>query len=502
VRASFAVPGVFAPVEWDGQTLVDGGLSDNLPLAAARALGARFVVAVDVGQPSDEILSRGPLAVIGRSLDLLQDNAQQDSVAPDVWLVPRLPPTFGGVTFPGDPTPLFEIGYQSVAAGNDSLRFTGRPPRTLPAPPARINRLLIEAPDSALAALARHHLSGIAPGDYAPHRVLKAVDRLYSTGLFEGIWPRVEDAPDGGADLTIRLESPPRFSINAALGYDSDRYGRAWVSLLHGGSVGRTPVIGSLTGLATAREQSASAELRLYPVAVAPLVTSVGAYFREADVRFVRPGDDVEVMRVGAWLSLEAHRLLAERFGAATLRVDYLSTDGRSGWTVGPQLRIYEPQSEQPVVGATALAEAGARWGEFTYQEARARGSLGFRRGKLLAAVLGDAVALWGDAPLDVVPTLGDEHLVPGYRWGEPRGMARAVAGLDLAYPFPGGGYLRARMRGGAVGAALERLDEAPWAVGGEIGLFYRSPFGAVSIGLGANNRTEPRLVLDLGSEF
>lgn len=48
VRATIAFPGVFKPVEREGQLLVDGGLLDNLPTDAARTLGADVVIAVDV----------------------------------------------------------------------------------------------------------------------------------------------------------------------------------------------------------------------------------------------------------------------------------------------------------------------------------------------------------------------------------------------------------------------------------------------------------------------
>ena len=49
IRASMAVPGVFAPVEIDGHLLVDGGLTRNLPVDVARALGAERLIVVDVG---------------------------------------------------------------------------------------------------------------------------------------------------------------------------------------------------------------------------------------------------------------------------------------------------------------------------------------------------------------------------------------------------------------------------------------------------------------------
>ncbi len=48
VCASCSVPGVLIPVEWQGRQLVDGGIADNLPVRAARALGADYVIAVNL----------------------------------------------------------------------------------------------------------------------------------------------------------------------------------------------------------------------------------------------------------------------------------------------------------------------------------------------------------------------------------------------------------------------------------------------------------------------
>jgi NTE family protein len=53
VIASSAIPAVFEPVRRGDQLLVDGGLTDNLPVSAARSLGADFVVAVDIMPPLD-----------------------------------------------------------------------------------------------------------------------------------------------------------------------------------------------------------------------------------------------------------------------------------------------------------------------------------------------------------------------------------------------------------------------------------------------------------------
>jgi len=48
VRASSALPGVFPPSRIGGRWLMDGALVNPLPVSAARALGARLVIAVNV----------------------------------------------------------------------------------------------------------------------------------------------------------------------------------------------------------------------------------------------------------------------------------------------------------------------------------------------------------------------------------------------------------------------------------------------------------------------
>jgi NTE family protein len=54
VRASTAIPGIFAPVAHEGKLLTDGSVLDNVPIGAARKLGADVVIAVDLtdGMPA------------------------------------------------------------------------------------------------------------------------------------------------------------------------------------------------------------------------------------------------------------------------------------------------------------------------------------------------------------------------------------------------------------------------------------------------------------------
>lgn len=48
MRASYALPGIFKPVRIDGRWLFDGALVNPIPVSVCRALGARYVIAVNL----------------------------------------------------------------------------------------------------------------------------------------------------------------------------------------------------------------------------------------------------------------------------------------------------------------------------------------------------------------------------------------------------------------------------------------------------------------------
>lgn len=507
-RASMAVPGVFSPVEWEGRSLVDGGISNNLPVRPARDLGADFVIAVEVSRPEREIEGRGALQVLGRALDLLQENAQRGEPPPDVLVLPAIDPSVWGIGFAADPEPLFAAGLAAALRDAPPAARRRPGPRPLPAPPRAFGALRIEAPDSATARLARRVFRDVAPGAYDPRRVLSAVDRLYTTGLFEGVWPRVEDTESAEPTLVVRVEAQPTASLAGALGYDTDRGGRFWAAAQRS-----RPLFGA-PGLLTASvsldrlEQWGSASVRVFPVRLSPLVWSAGAYAKEMDLRRFGPEaaeGDVEVRRTGGWLGVDFQQLLAQRVASAVVRAEWVDVEeGEGGFSAGPLVRIASPRAEAPVVGVPLEIEGEARWGAVAYRRASARGSLGTELGPLKVAAVADGTVASRGAPADALPALGDERAVPGFRWGEARGRMRAVAGGDAAYPLPRlGGHLRTRLRAGWVGDALETIDEREgWVTGAELGALWSTPFGAIHLAFGANSRGDRRLVLDLGAPF
>jgi NTE family protein len=67
VRASIALPGLLTPVEYEGRTLVDGGLVNPVPVSLARAMGADVVIAVDLNA---DIVGRHLAGSVSQTLDV------------------------------------------------------------------------------------------------------------------------------------------------------------------------------------------------------------------------------------------------------------------------------------------------------------------------------------------------------------------------------------------------------------------------------------------------
>lgn len=116
IRASMAVPGLFAPLKLDGRTLVDGGLVQNLPVSLARSMGADIIIAVNIATDlQDPSTLDSPTAVAQQMVTILiQQNVKHQIETlrkGDVLIEPDL----GDLSFAD-----FSRGKDGVKAGYDA----------------------------------------------------------------------------------------------------------------------------------------------------------------------------------------------------------------------------------------------------------------------------------------------------------------------------------------------------------------------------------------------
>jgi len=77
IRASCSMPGLLAPVSWNGYWLVDGAVVNPVPVSLTRALGADIVIAVDL-QHDAHLMQQDLFSVTSQSED-------EGPVQPEGW---------------------------------------------------------------------------------------------------------------------------------------------------------------------------------------------------------------------------------------------------------------------------------------------------------------------------------------------------------------------------------------------------------------------------------
>jgi NTE family protein len=235
MRASLAVPGVFAPVRVNGRLVADGGLVRNLPIDLAHEMGADVVIAVNVGTPlAPEKTLGSAIGVAQQMINILTEQNVQRSLKElrpqDILIAPDLE----GVGFLD-----FHKLERALAAGERGARaaVARLAPLALAAPEyAQLEARRLRAPalaDTPLR-LARVEVesigrvnpqalkvqSGLKEGQLASMaQVRRAADSLYGRGDLARIDTDIADQ-DGARNVTIRASEADWFNSRVRLGLE------------------------------------------------------------------------------------------------------------------------------------------------------------------------------------------------------------------------------------------------------------------------------------------
>ena len=246
MRASMSVPGAVAPVEMGGRILVDGGLTNNLPVNVARAMGADRVIAVNLGTPllsRDEIKSL--VGVTAQMINILTDQNVAVSLAslgPQDVLIEPLLGDFSAADFDdlGRTLPIGEAAARKMEAKLAELAVSpaayaawreGRAAVPAPAlqPVAEIRfRPMSRVDPQAMANL----LEVQAGGALDPAALDRYMLRLFGTGDFEHVNYRIlEEAGRRVLEIDAVEKSWGPNYLRFGLGLGSDFKGDSFFNL-------------------------------------------------------------------------------------------------------------------------------------------------------------------------------------------------------------------------------------------------------------------------------
>lgn len=215
LRASMAIPLVFAPVQRHGRLLVDGGLVNNLPVDLVRSMGADIVIASDVSVQMGAVEEmRSLVEVLEQAVAIVSRTRVGEQIAhADLPIVPDL----------GDHGLFdFESGEVLIGRGEEAARSVApqldelalgpaawdeyrHRRRRRPEPPDQIDVLRFKVPRW----LDRRRLMTrvrVRGGEsISSSRLAEEVDRLYALGEFERVDYSIH-AMDDRTVVTIEAE--------------------------------------------------------------------------------------------------------------------------------------------------------------------------------------------------------------------------------------------------------------------------------------------------------
>jgi NTE family protein len=247
MRASMAVPGAFAATEIDGRLLVDGGITNNLPIDVARAMGADIVIAVDISTPlAPPENVRNMLQITGQLTSIMTRTNAELQIASlseqDVLIIPELG-DISSAAFDRAPEAI-EVGRAAAEAKRRQLVRLSLPGRELqalvaernPLPPAAqtVEFVRIVNNSRVADAVVREHIRQPI-GEPLDLPGLEAdIGRLYGLELFQTVHYDLVEDEEGrpGIEITANERSwgPNYLQFGVALSNDfrgDNRYNMA-----------------------------------------------------------------------------------------------------------------------------------------------------------------------------------------------------------------------------------------------------------------------------------
>ena len=505
VRASFAIPLIFEPMVIGGRALVDGGVAENVPVRAARELGAeRVILSALIDSDGATALPVTSGAVAERLVDFLfvqpgDPLRERDvEIRSDVSGIANL--DFSPVTTRA----MIERGREAARA-LAGLPCLPRGPRRARDLPALASGLVTPGTTSAV----RDFLvstAGIDPLRPVPIDSLQArMSRLGELEAMRALWLYPTPAGDSVSfSPVVRLAA--RRAVGAGIVYDNELGGRTWLGLVDR-SLLRSGLEGAVRGAVGELRQDATFSLRrsLENARYRRSPFLAGSFSRERVRLFTMEGTELsrdalpsieeQVARVGVDQPLGAAWDLQVAAALRRWRGD-LGRAREAVIAVGGAVRVAHAHPH-----AAASLQADLEWTD-RYAIARVHAGTRHGAGRLVVSTTLHAGVASDGAPLTALFTLGDKLGFAGLHIGERIGSSELFGAVEAGYPFLGPLRAVASVMTGQTSDDHRRPISGEWLLGARAGLGAETPIGPVRVQYGVNTDARSAWFLRLGLWF
>ena len=114
MRASSSLPAIFYPKRIKKSILIDGGVSDNLPINLLYSTGEKNILAIDLSQKYEKPNNSGICELVVHSFEIMQLNTKQTLIGKEKFLISiEFPDEIGLLDFK-NVSRLIKIGYDAT----------------------------------------------------------------------------------------------------------------------------------------------------------------------------------------------------------------------------------------------------------------------------------------------------------------------------------------------------------------------------------------------------
>jgi NTE family protein len=546
MRASMAVPALVAPLNFNGQLLVDGGLVRNLPVDVAREMGATVVIAVNLGTPllkPEQIV--GILGISTQMLNILSEDNVNRSLASlkptDILVAPQLD-GFSAADFDNLP--------KAVPAGEAAARLVADALSRHSLPAAAYAALRKQQTGTAVASdgvieaivvTGNQRVSQAVILDSMSTRVGEPVDReaidldmrrIYGRGDFESVRPDVREI-DGKQTLVVDVREKSwgptyaRFglSLEGAIGQSATfnlllSTRTTWLNR-HGAEWRNDFALGHSNGLSTSLYQPLSERQRFF---VEPRLNYFNRPFEiyVDSVKFAGYRDSGASAQIdlGANLGEYGEVRLGTVFGQREFKLDtgpdLLPAGQMSSTTIGSALvslrldRLDSVALPRSGYLLTFDAQHSSRSlgadEDYSRFEAQARAAMSLGAHTLRVALRAGDSPDGNDLPVYALFQLGGFLNMSGYRQQQLIGTRYAYGrviyqGTQFRLPLFGGAYSGAAFEVARMPQLVPSNEDRMFR-SGTLYLAADTPLGVAYLGYGYANRDNQALYLNLGTRY
>ena len=236
VRASMAIPTIFTPVQYEGKTLVDGGIVNNFPVLDVKNMGADYVIGVNLNKDNGLAKAEELETVFDVLLQLTffkdADNFARNRAKCNIFILPDLKGNSTGDFDKSDS--IIDIGkkygrlyYPVFKHLADSLNALYPDENTFKKDrlPKAKNIIISKYSVTGLVNTTEKFFFGISglntEKEFSYQKIAEAIRKIYGSRYYRKINYDFVTQKDGSVEMIFRVEENPLASIKFALNYNN-----------------------------------------------------------------------------------------------------------------------------------------------------------------------------------------------------------------------------------------------------------------------------------------